>query len=199
MTWWAAHQSAKTNLCRNCHEPANRVPILTKSTGCARDSEHWSWERNNECTQSPPGFTEVTWHSSPLPRTSLRCHRTCLGGTRELWPLTRSPCGHFWKRGGPAQPALVPLDGPEIKQCTLLPFTQINSENTAFRITRRDARVEWELFWHLIQIAASCKELFLSFVSICLRKVPSAAYKCANSPFKETQPRTARSSLALPT
>lgn len=38
-----------------------------------------------------------TWHSSPLPRTSLRCHRTCLGGTREHWPLTSSPCGHFWK------------------------------------------------------------------------------------------------------
>lgn len=78
---------------------------------------------------------------------------------------------------------------------TLLPFTQINSENTASRITRRDAWVERELSWHLIQIAASCKELFLSFVSICLRKVPSAAYKCANSPFKEIQLRTARSAL----
>lgn len=101
----------------------------------------------------------------------------------EGWPSTAGSCAS----GLPCNQAVQPL----------LPFKQINSENTASRITRRDAQVEWELSWHLIQIAASCKELFLSFISICLRKVPSAAYKCANSPFEETQLRTARSSPAL--
>lgn len=67
MTWWAAHQSAKTNLCRSCHEPVNHVPVLTKSTGSARDSAHWARERRNKQINKPRGHPSLQgWHDIPL-------------------------------------------------------------------------------------------------------------------------------------
>lgn len=160
MTWVLAdsHRSATTSLRTNCHEPANRVLTLAKSTSYAWEGAHqargrnqwmnpkaiWVYSNDSTLPSSAENVSEVPWD---LPR-RYRRHR----------PLPSSPHGHFWKDGGPAvagfrasgllstKPCSLPFHSHKLMQATL--FFQNNEGGSASR--------ERELSWHPIQI---CEQL----------------------------------------
>lgn len=124
-------------------------------------------------------------------RRSQRCPGTC----QEVPQSISSLCGHCWVCGWLLSPWAALLQAVQLcchshrlLQAALL----LQSNEGKHECSESSPGIR-------LQSANSFSPgTIFKLQSICLRKVPSAAYKYANSPFEEPQLRTPRSSPGLP-
>lgn len=136
MSAWSSLNRKVNDLMSTCRQPTEELPQAFIQIATSQQTMSWPLQKApamQGMVKSKPGREADEWTQSYAgfqrwQCTSVLCSKglrgaigTCPAGTAELWPLPSSPCGHFWKEGGPAVASSDASGLPSTNHCSL-PF-----------------------------------------------------------------------------